>query len=231
MARRPETEPDARAPLSRARVVGAAMELADVHGVEGLSMRVLARRLGAGAMSLYHHVADKDALLDGMVDLVFTEIEWPNDAADWRVAMRRRAVATRDALARHPWAIPLMESRSHPGPANLHHRERVLGTLRRGGFSVVTAAHANWLLDSYVYGYALQVANLPFDTPVALADMTDAVFLPQLPRDRFPYLFEAATELVAKGYDPAAEFEFGLDLILEALEPLRGRTGPVPGTA
>lgn len=202
------------------------MELADARGVEGLSMRVLADRLGAGAMSLYHHVADKDDLLDGMVDLVFAEIEWPADAADWRVAMRGRALATRDVLARHPWAISLMESRTHPGPANLRHREKVLATLRRAGFSVPMATHANWLLDTYAYGFALQVATLPFDTAAALADLADAVFLPQIPPDQYPHLNEVAVELLANGYDPADEFEFGLDLVLDALESLRGDPEP-----
>lgn len=225
MARRPD-ERSERIPLSRERVVRAAIELADARGVDAVSMRVLADRLGAGAMSLYHHVADKDALLDAMVDVVFAEIDGPTDAADWRSAMRGRALATRDALARHPWAIPLMESRARPGPANLRHRERVLGILRRAGFSVAMAAHANWLLDSYVYGFALQVAALPFDSAAALADMTDTVFLPQLPPDEFPYLNEAAVDLVAKGYDPATEFEFGLDLVLDALEPLRDHPAP-----
>jgi len=194
---------------------------ADREGVEGLSMRRLADALGAGAMSLYHYVANKDELLDAMVDVVFSEIEPPPEGSDWQSAMRRESESARQVLARHPWAITLMESRTTPGPANLRHREAVTGCLRRAGFSVPMATHANWLLNGYVYGYALQVASLPFDTADELAEMTENVYLPQLPPDEFPYLNESAAALVAAGYDPAEEFTFGLDLILAALEDLR----------
>ena len=207
--------------LSKQRVVVEAVRLADREGVDGLSMRRLAGALGAGAMSLYHYVASKDELLDGMIDIVFTEIELPSEGTDWQSAMRREAESTRQVLARHPWAIGLMESRTTPGPANLRHREAVTACLRRAGFSVITATHANWLINSYVYGYALQAATLPFDTADELADMTEEVYLPQLPPDEFPYLNESAAELVAVGYDPTEEFIFGLDLVLAALEPLR----------
>jgi AcrR family transcriptional regulator len=207
--------------LSKQRVVVEAIRLADREGVDGLSMRRLAGVLGAGAMSLYHYVASKDELLDGMVDVVFEEIELPPEETDWESAMRRRAMSARQVLARHPWATALMESRTSPGPANLRHREAVTACLRRAGFSVVMATHANWLLDSYVYGHALQEASLPFDTADELADMTRDVFLPQLPPDEFPYLNESAAALLAAGYDPAEEFAFGLDLVLAALEPLR----------
>ncbi|MEZ5721924.1 MAG: TetR/AcrR family transcriptional regulator C-terminal domain-containing protein [Paracoccaceae bacterium] len=141
---------------------GPSLALADAEGIDALSMRRLGRALGAGAMSLYHHVRDKDALLDGMVDLVFAEIHLPESGGDWQAALRARAVSTRDVLARHPWAIALIETRTAPGPANLRHREAVTATLRKAGFSVRMATHANWLIDSYVYGYALQRANLPF---------------------------------------------------------------------
>jgi AcrR family transcriptional regulator len=217
-------EPDqvaAEAGLSRQRVVTEAVRLADREGVHGLSMRRLAGELGAGAMSLYHYVANKEALLDAMIDVVFAEIELPPEGTDWQPAMRRRAQSARQVLARHPWAIGLMESRTSPGPANLRHREAVTACLRRAGFSVVMATHANWILDSYVYGFALQEASLPFDTADELAGMADDVFLPQVPADAFPYLHESAAVLLADGYDPAAEFGFGLDLVLAALEPLR----------
>ncbi|MFI6478327.1 TetR/AcrR family transcriptional regulator C-terminal domain-containing protein [Nonomuraea sp. NPDC050663] len=199
-----------------------AVRLADREGVDGLSMRRLAGELGAGAMSLYYYVANKEELLDAMIDIVFGEIELPPADTGWQSAMRRRAVSARQVLARHPWAIGLMESRTSPGPANLRHREAVTACLRRAGFSVVMATHANWLLDSYVYGFALQEANLPFDTADQLAGMTEDVFLPQLSPDEFPYLNESAATLAAAGYDPAQEFFFGLDLVLAALEPLRG---------
>lgn len=207
--------------LSKQRVVVEAVRLADREGADGLSMRRLAAELGAGAMSLYRYVASKEELLDAMIDIVFAEIELPPEDIDWQSAMRQRAVSARQVLARHPWAIGLMESRTSPGPANLRHREAVTACLRKAGFSVVMATHANWLLDSYVYGFALQEASLPFDTAGALADVTEDVFLPQLPPDEFPYLNESAAALLAAGYDPAKEFMFGLDLVLSALEPLR----------
>jgi len=207
--------------LSRQRVVAEAIRLADREGVHGLSMRRLAGSLGAGAMSLYHYVANKEELLDAMVDVVFEEIALPPEELDWQSAMRERAMSARQVLARHPWAIGLMESRTSPGPANLRHREAVTACLRRAGFTVLMATHANWLLDSYVYGFALQETSLPFDTADELVDMTEGVFLPQLPADAFPYLNESAAALVAAGYDPSEEFTFGLDLILAALEPLR----------
>ena len=217
-----EPRPVASEPgLSKQRLVDEAVRLADRDGVDRLSMRRLAGTLGAGAMSLYHYVASKDELLDAMIDTVFAEIELPPLEADWQTAMRRQAVSARQVLARHPWAIGLMESRTTPGPANLRHREAVTACLRRAGFSVQAATHTNWLLNSHVYGYALQETTLPFNTADELADMVEDVYLPQLPPDEFPYLNESAAALVAARYDPAEEFIFGLDLVLAALEPLR----------
>jgi AcrR family transcriptional regulator len=206
--------------LSKQRLVTEAIRLADDGGVDGLSMRRLADELGAGAMSLYHYVANKDELLDAMIDVVFGEIELPTDPGGWKAAMRQRAVSARQVLGRHPWAIALMESRTAPGPANLRHHEAVLACLRQAGFSVEMATHAYWLLDSYVYGFALQEASLPFDTAAEFADMGKAVYMPQLPPDQYPHLNEAAATLLAAGYDPADEFAFGLDLILGSLEAL-----------
>lgn len=207
--------------LSRQRVVAEAIRLADQEGVDGLSMRRLAGALGAGAMSLYHYVASKEQLLDAMIDVVFEEIELPPEGTDWQHAMRQRSVSAREVLARHPWAIGLMESRTSPGPANLRHREAVTACLRKAGFSVLMATHANWLLDVYVYGFALQAASLPFDGADEFAEAAEDVYLPQLPPGEFPYLSESAAALVAAGYDPEGEFMFGLDLVLAALEPLR----------
>lgn len=215
--------------LSRRRVVLEAIRLADNEGVDGLSMRRLAGALGAGAMSLYHYVKSKDELLDAMIDLVFEEIDLPPEDVDWQAAMRRRSESARQVLARHRWAIGLMDARTSPGPAHLHHREAVTACLRRAGFPVLMATHANWLLDSYVYGFALQEASLPFDSADQLADMVEDVYLPQLPPDQFPYLNESAAALVAAGYDPADEFGFGLELILAALDPLRTRSGEIAG--
>ncbi|MGC5075970.1 TetR/AcrR family transcriptional regulator [Agrococcus sp. DT81.2] len=221
MSAREQRQVASDAGLSKPRVVVEAVRLADREGVEGLSMRRLAGALGAGAMSLYHYVANKEELLDAMIDLVFDEIELPPQEADWQSAMRQRSASARRVLASHPWAISLMESRTAPGPANLRHHEAVTACLRRAGFSPLMATHANWLLDSYVYGFALQEASLPFDTADELADMTEDVFLPLLPADEFPYLNESAAALVAAGFDPAEQFVFGLDLVLAALEPLR----------
>lgn len=221
MSAREQRQVVSDAGLSKQRVVAEAIRLADREGVHGLSMRRLAGELGAGAMSLYHYVASKEELLDAMVDVVFEEIELPPEGTDWQTAMRRRAVSARHVFARHPWAIGLMESRTSPGPANLRHHEAVTACLRRAGFPVLMATHANWLLDSYVYGFALQEASLPFDTADELSDMIQDAYLPQLPPDEFPYLNESAAALVAAGYDPADEFLFGLDLVLAALEQLR----------
>lgn len=213
-----------RAGLSTERVLREAMRLADEHGMDALSMRKLGRVLGAGAMSLYHYVANREELLDGMVDLVFAEIELPTSEGDWREAMRRSSASARDVLVRHAWAVPLMESRTNSGPANLRHREAVTACLRRAGFSIEMTVHANWLLNSYVYGFVLQEVSLPFDTAEELAEMADDVYMPLLTPDRYPFLYETASTLLAGGYDPAAEFTFGLDVVIEALERLRVRS-------
>ncbi len=207
--------------LTRQRIITEAIRLADRDGVNALSMRGLANELGAGAMSLYHYVANKESLLDAMIDVVFDQIERPTEDEEWQDALRRRAASARQVLVRHRWALGLMESRSSPGPANLRHHEAVTSCLRRAGFTVRMATHANWLLDSYVYGYALQEAGMPFDSASNFGDMAAEVYLPQLPPDQFPYLNESAAALAAEGYDPATEFDFGLDLILTALAPLR----------
>jgi len=186
-------------------------------------MRKLGEVVGVEAMSLYNHVANKDDLLDGMVDAVFSEIDLPSGAADWKTAMRERAVSARTALSRHPWAIGLMESRTSPGPATLRHHDAVVGSLRGGGFSIEMAAHAYSALDSYIYGFALQEASLPFDTAEETADVIQTI-LAQSPADEYPHLTELAIEHVLQpGYDYGNEFEFGLDLILDGLERARAR--------
>jgi AcrR family transcriptional regulator len=217
----PEPEATSRTRLNRERVVQAAVAFADEAGLDALSMRKLGQRLGVEAMSLYNHVANKDDLLDGMIDVVFSEIDLPAVDADWRVAMGRRAGSVRAALARHPWATGLMELRTTPGPASLRHHEAVLECLRRAGFSTEDATHAYWLLDSFIYGFAIQEASLPFGTPEELAEMAKVV-LPRLPATEYPRLNEAAAAALASGSDYTAEFEFGLELILDGLERLRG---------
>jgi AcrR family transcriptional regulator len=205
-------------------VLLAAVEFADAYGVEELSMRKLGQDLGVEAMSLYNHVASKDDLLDGMIDVVFSEIPLACADQHWQSGMRERAIAVRAALLRHPWAIGLMESRRRPGPATLRHHDAVLGCLRRAGFSVPLAAHAYSVLDSYIYGFALNEQSLPFDTPQDVAEVgTD--MLEQFPAEAYPNLSEFIMEHALKpGYEYAQEFEFGLDLILDGLErTLRGQ--------
>jgi AcrR family transcriptional regulator len=211
-----------RTPLTRERVLQAAVRRADEGGIESLSMRKLGQELGVEAMALYHHFANKDDLVDSMVDLVFGEIELPSTGGDWRTAMRQRAIAVRDALQRHRWAIGLMESRRRPGPANLRHHDAVIGNLRAGGFDIAMAAHAYSLLDSYIYGFALTKMNLPFETSDDVAEVAQSMLEP-FPADEYPYMVEILTDHVMKpGYDYGEEFEYGLDLILNGLERVRG---------
>jgi AcrR family transcriptional regulator len=211
----------ARAPLSRDRALRAGVELADAEGIDAVTMRRLAQTLGVEAMSLYHHVANKSDILDGMVDLVFTEIDLPDDSDGWVAAMTARATSVRAALSRHRWAVGLMESRSSPGPATLRHHDAVIGCCRRSGFSVEMTAHAFSLMDSYIYGFVLQEISLPFEDGDDLGDMIDTM-LPRSMEETHPHLTELATEFVLRpGYSYGDEFEFGLRLILDALDAAR----------
>jgi AcrR family transcriptional regulator len=219
-----QTDPSARprTPLSRERVLRAALALADKSGLESLSMRNLGQKLGVEAMSLYNHVANKDDILDGIVDLVFGEIALPSKGAAWKPAMRKRAISAHEALLRHPWAPSLMQSRTKPGPATMRHHDSVLGTLRSSGFTLVMAAHAVSVIDGYVYGFALQQINLPLQSREQVAEVGEGI-LRQLGGE-YPHLAEMITKHAMKpGYDYAKEFEFGLDLILDGLERLRDR--------
>jgi AcrR family transcriptional regulator len=226
MAGRVTAKAKPRSPLSRQRVLFAAVAFADESGMGSLSMRKLGEVLGVEAMSLYNHVANKSELLDGMVDIVFGEIDLPGGGTDWRTAMRQRAGSARQALSRHRWAIGLMESRTSPGPATLRHHDAVIGSLRGGGFSVEMAAHAFSLLDSYINGFALQEANLPFDTGEETAELAQTI-LDQVPAQEYPHLTELTVEHVLQpGYNYGDEFEFGLDLILDGLERARDSSSP-----
>ena len=217
-----------RAPLNRDRVLHGGVALADEHGLASLSMRKLGEALGVEAMSLYNHVANKSELLDGMVDVVFGEIELPAAQSDWRSAMRRRADSARHVLSSHRWAIGLMESRTSPGPATLRHHDAVIGSLRRGGFSIAMAAHAMSVLDSYVYGFALQEANLPFDTGEQTAELAQTI-LAKLPTGEHPHLSALIVEHVLRpGYDYGDEFVFGLELILDGLDRAHERSPEAP---
>lgn len=183
-------------------------------------MRALGRSLGVEAMSLYNHVASKDDVLDGMVDLVVGEIELPTMEADWRQAMRLRAVSALKAFRRHPWATPLIDSRMSGGPGRLRYFEFVIRVLRRAGFTTEHAGRAFSLIDSYVYGFCRQSLNIS-SADAGDPDVADA-FLKALPADQYPYLAEmAAMQASQQGYDEESDFEFGLALILDGLQAVR----------
>ncbi|MEX1037739.1 MAG: TetR/AcrR family transcriptional regulator [Acidimicrobiia bacterium] len=208
----------ARAPLSQERVLHAAVAVADQGGLESLTMRRLGEHLGVEAMSLYKHVASKDQILDGIIDIVVGEIDLPSPGTHWKTAMRQRANSARRVLTGHPWAIGMLESRNAMGPAALRYTDAVIGSLRGGGFSIELAAHAFWLLDSYIYGFVVQELSLPFPTDEKSASRATAE---TLPLDEYPHLVEMATEHVTSPDQYAIEFEFGLDLILDGLEKHR----------
>ncbi len=212
-----------RKPLTGARVLQAAVARADEAGLEAFSMRGLAQELGVVPMALYKHVANKDQLLDGMVDIVFGEIELPSGDLDWRSAMRRRAISTREALKRHSWAIGMMESR-HPGPANLRNHNAVMGCLREAGFPFEIAVHAYSVQDAYIYGFALQELDLAFETADSAGEAAQRRAETVGALDTYPYLAEIAMKLPESGYDSDVEFVWGLDLILDGLEQLRRRS-------
>jgi AcrR family transcriptional regulator len=224
MAVKPQKTPPRRTPLSRERVLRAAIALADERGAQELTMRKLAQALGVEAMSLYNHVASKDDLLDGMVDIVFGEIEAPAPGGDWKAELRRRAVSTREALNRHRWAIGEMEGRTTHGPSNLRLHDAVLGCLRAAGFSIEMTVHAYSVQDAYIYGFVLQQSDMSSETPEDFAaeaqrqmrDYAEALA-------GYPHLVEVVGGHVAEaGYDYEAEFLFGLDVILDRLEQLLG---------
>lgn len=206
--------------LSRDRVLQAAVALADEAGLDGFSMRGLAQELGVVPMALYRHVANRDELLDGMVDIVFGEMDSPSAGEDWRSAMRRRALSARETLKRHSWAIGLMESR-HPGPANLRHHNATMGRLREAGFSFELAIHAYSVQDAYIYGFALQEQDLGFETPRSAGEAAQRRAERIGALDDHPYLAEVVRTLPESGYDSVLEFEWGLDLILDGLDRLR----------
>ncbi len=209
----------ARTPLSTATVLAAAVALADREGIEALTIRALAESLGTRPMSLYHHVAGKEAIVDGMVELVFGEIALPVPGPDWRAQMRLRCTSAHGVLLRHPWAAPLMQSRTAPGPVQLTHHEAVLSCLRAGGLSLPLTAHAYAVLDAFVYGFAFQQSVLPFEGGgpdiQALANDIMAAF----PVDAYPTFAEFTRDhVLAPGYAYEHSFEYGLGLILDGLD-------------
>jgi AcrR family transcriptional regulator len=216
MPRRSKAVPKDRAPLTRERVLRAALELADESGIESLSMRKLGQRLGVEAMSLYRHVANKDDVVDGIVDLVASEFEPPPPGSDWKAAMRQRAVAAHRALMRHPWATLLILSRVNVGPAMLRYVDATIGCLRAAGFSYAEADHAWNALDSHVYGFTLQILNFPCDPREYAA--TAKEYLPRIPAEKYPHLRAMSVEVAEGRHDGLNRLDFGLDLLLDGLE-------------
>lgn len=217
----PQSEPQRRAPrtrtpLSRERIIAAAMQVADDGGLAAVSMRNVAKALGAEAMSLYHHVAGKDELLDLLADAAFDQIPLYEIGTPWRAAMTSRAHAMRAVLTAHPWALGLLESRTNPGQAVMRHHDRVLGLLRKGGFGLVLAAHAYSVLDAYIYGFVLTELSLPFTPDVGADAFAEGL---ELPAAEYPHLAEMLEQMVVgHGYDYGDEFGYGLDLVLDQLE-------------
>lgn len=209
-----------RQPLSRDRVLKGAVALADEIGIGDLTIRKLADALDVKPMTIYHHIPNKEAIIDGMVDQVFAEIDLPPTGIGWKEAMRQRMMSARKVLARHPWAPPLMESRLAPGPALLAHHDAVLACLLGAGFSMAMTGHAYAVLDSYLYGFALQEANLPATGGPELADLAQAMIAPL--KEHYPHLAQFTAEHVLQpGYDFGAEFEFGVDLLLDGIDAKR----------
>lgn len=214
----PSTKATRRLPLTRERVLEAALQLADEGGIDALSMRKLGQALGVEAMAVYYHLANKDEVLDGIVDLVFAEIHLPVDGAPWKAEMRARGISMYEVLLRHRWSIGLMEARVQAGPANLLHHDAVIGNLQAAGFDSAMVAHAYSVLDGYIYGFALTKMSLPFETPEDVEEVTQRMMEPY-PSTEYPHLARFVSEHIMRpGYDFAEEFEYGLDLILDALE-------------
>lgn len=212
--------PPSRPALSTQRVIDAASRVADASGLGGVSMRSVGRELDVEAMSLYHHVASKDALLDGLADWVFERIDTPSSAGPWRSEMDRRAHSARTVLAAHPWGLGLLESRRSPGPATLHHHDAVIGCLRTAGFSVALAAHAFSVLDAYVYGFVLTEVNLPFAPGESAEELVEEIG-PALADH--PHLAEmVAEQVVGRDYAYGDEFDYGLTLVLDGIEAAYG---------
>lgn len=210
-----------RIPLSRERVLSAAMALADEEGLDALSMRKLGKQLGVEAMSLYKHVANKEDILDGLAELVASEIHLPSPDTDWKAGMRERAISAREVFLRHPWAVGLMEARANPGAASMRYYDTVIGSLRRGGFSIRLAARAFSLMDAYVFGYAAQEINLPFGSTEDLSEIA-ANIKELLPAGEFPYFTELILDYASRPeWNFEQEFAFGLDLILDGLQRAR----------
>jgi AcrR family transcriptional regulator len=223
MAKRTETTAP-RAPLSRERVLETALAMADDGGIEALSMRKLAQELGVEAMSLYNHVANKDDILDGIVDLVASEIEPPSDEDDWKTALRRSSISAHEAHTKHPWAASLWMAPRGPSPPRLQYADSILRTFREAGFSEHLTYHGYHSVVVHVLGYTLQEQNFRFRGD-ELKRMAEA-FLRDFPADDYPDLAEHIRQHMEPEDDHQGAFEFGLDLILDGLERLRDAERP-----
>jgi AcrR family transcriptional regulator len=219
MAKKSTKKPPRRAPLTRDKVLGAALRVADEGGLEALSMRKLAQTLKVEAMSLYNHVTNKEQILDGLVELVVSEIDLPEIGGDWRREMRARACSAHAVLMRHPWATMLLVARMNIGPNMLRYVDATIGCLREAGFSYAMADHAWSALDAYVYGFTLQKLNFPLE-PSEYASAAQQ-FLPLIPPDRFPYMHGMSLEVIEGRHDGMQQLELGIDLLLDGLERLR----------
>ncbi len=204
--------------LTPQAVVTTALALADRHGLEALTMRGLAKELGVEAMSLYHHFAGKDALLDAMVDRVYAAILLPEASGQWRAELRRRSVSVRQVLHAHPWALPLMESRRAPGPANLAYHEANIACLRAAGFTPEQVAHAYAIVDAFVYGFVLQEATLPFESGDEAAAMIEQDAFGEALASYPNMVWFTQEVILGPGYSFTREFEPGLDLVLEGIQ-------------
>ena len=211
------TEP--RLPLSRERILAAALDLADENGIESLTMRKLGETLGFEAMSLYNHVANKGDLLDGMIDLVLAETESPSPSEEWDAAIRASALSVHHALRRHPWACSLLMSAGRVRPTRLRYMDSLLGRLREAGFSADTTYHAYHVLDAHIFGFSMWQTSHTYDA----APVTDMVvaFERMIPADVYPYLHEHAEQHMTEGpHCELSAFDFGLDLILDGLKKI-----------
>jgi AcrR family transcriptional regulator len=217
VARKRTPKAGARVPVNRDRILRTAMEVADERGVAAVTMREVGSRLGVEAMALYNHVANKNDILDGMVDLVVDEFDLPSNVDDWREAMRCRAVSAHQVFDRHPWAPLLIDSRESSGPSRLRYFDWVLGTLLEAGFPTDGAARAISLLDSYIYGFGIQQLNMSATGDASSSEMAEAI-LTLAPTDKYPYLHRMASHVMQVGYDAEADFAFGLEVILDGLE-------------
>ncbi len=208
-----------REPITKAHILQEALRLADSGGIASLSMRKIASVLGVKAMSLYNHVSNKEEILDGLVELVVTEIELPRLEDPWKRAMKRRAESAHSVLLRHPWAILALLNRRTAGPAMLTYVNATLGCLRQAGFSAILADRIWNTMDNHIYGYTLREVNFPFQAP-EYAD-TSRDFLAQIPTEKYPHFTELATLIMDGGYSGVHDFHFGLDLILNGVEEYR----------